>query len=438
MGTALQRRDAPTTAEIITYDASALTSAFEQIPKPNKLLTSAVEGGQDLISSINDLDLGVPFLEKILGKWWARWAERRRFRDASWLWLNPARDAVPSDPVGILAALARKLRLSPTGEANDEVCRRLMMACEELADEHRPLARHIAARIADLQFVACKNGHRVTLGEPFMRLAEQLYIQGRALSEHHDSTDVDKDKKLVSSAAGLVRTILKNIGGLVTPTLSGDNNSPTINGNANIMVPIQLRSYDQVSVTCKLKKYEGLSAFSRACNLWEGFARRQVRRIFVVVSDTTGVHDDPASSNYLGFWIPDIQDRGDRVIPGAPEAFKTALAQRLVRNDLPPAFPVGDDKMEREWREYMMGVGQAPFNESMCLSIPVVSDGTVVAIVNINAYSDRIWPRLLSPSWRTLIQEDVAAWNALLLPALRGVRDAEERVNLAPELRTPF
>jgi hypothetical protein len=372
-----------------THRLDKLAEAHGKLPKPKKWL-SVLENSLDIIQGLQrDVPLG-PVKAVVKS-----WSAKQRIEAAAWRWIRPQEEPELHDTI---PDLQRRLELQHLHR--DEFLRRLIGACQELAEREPVLRTHVAARIAEAEY-RLRGSEAVDLGEAFGVSVLQL----TAVTDRHRSNPVEARP----AAKALVQSALAGICRQVAAVLDPAPNSCRVM-NANLMVPISSNQFLEPA------HFRGMVRVRAGQVLWSGYEKWNPHQFFLVVAETE------QGPGFEGFWVPDIRHDG-APLPGAPRAFVTGDVQRLLPRDL-PAFPVPDAAIRNRWTSYMRGSEPGTFTFDLCISIPIKSQTTLmsmsqpVGVVNVNVQSNGLWPRALSRSWRRLVAKGVEPWAAVLWPAL--------------------
>ena len=353
--------------EIHVDDVPELRQEFERVPRPRsipaELLTAPLEILEDKLHGVK------------LG--WVRRQIRKlsdaaAVKNAAWRWLKPGDDMATQEH---LVDLQRKVDLVHLDHR--DFCARLIDACRELVGDRSPLARHVDARVAEIEYrlhVPMPRDNEAARG--FERL-QALLLSAQARGS-------------APLARKTCQLALSQVGALVKYAIVGQTRE-TCSFDANLMVPAS-----------GLDGVWGRGA-SHASRVWQDFGD-EAEQYLVVVEEAPA---DPES--YRGFWIPDVRP-ANTPLPGAPRALYYSAPQAVFVDHL-PKLPVSDEALHGRWREYFRG-SLAGFNGRLFVSLPVVDAGEGVAVVNINVRDQGSWSRALSPSWLSRAMRLAAPWTA--------------------------
>jgi hypothetical protein len=360
-------------------DTDRLRTEFEQVKKPGAVPTELLTGSLEVVEDKALHGVKLHWLHGLVRKF----SDSASCRLAAWRWLQPEKRPATQEH---LVDLQRKVGLAHW--EHREFCARLMDACKELLEKHPRLARHLEARLAEIEYRLCVP---MAGDDDAARGFERL--QAALLTAHAQQS--------ATFARTVARNALTQVGAIAKHAIVGATSS-ACSFDANLMVPC----LTNVGLIGRGARH--------AERLWGDFGQGVTDQYLVVVEEAPM---DP--ENHRGFWIPDVRSR-NRPLPGAPSALYFAAPQVVFTDDLPP-LPLDDDALLGRWRDYFGG-GRGGFNGTLFVSFPVIDHdhANAAAVVNVNIRDQRgPWHRALGHSWlgranRLVAPWTVTAWHAYM------------------------
>jgi hypothetical protein len=359
---------------INTHNQDELRGAYARLTKPahGPLATSAHAIGRGIKKITPSIDL-----------------DKRALQHAAHLWVDP--DCTWT--VDKIADFQESVGLK--NMRRDEFGERVAYYSSLLKNADPRLARHIEARIAELEYAYL--GDRTSVSHYSELELYQRDVLANAACMAAALANPKLREEAVQRANTTLMKLLPAIAAVFRKVLD-PKSEDDIHTNANYMQIQEVPDDTRVpEVPGHLGEWGTTKAAARATDLWEDFNRR-VKRVFVITCDSDG-------DRRVGFWVPDVIE-GTKMLPGAPTAYHQKIPQTILVDDLPD-MP-GPDDTKTKWERYLTDKGDRGFRDDMFISIPILArkrhdaEPIVTALVNVNCGGGHYWPRAYSKEWLLL------------------------------------